>query len=228
MIQSLLDVAKKNVGRSLTVEEQDELVSKIEIILNNPNMPVRELDNDFNEELQSIIREKQIISIGHAIRKLISAFVEIRYNIHPSTLNSKFSEVYTYHGIISTLSADLLQLAIEYAENDMFYSEFKVEKNISEYIDLFNRYTSDVLSFNINAEITDNLIAGLCDYRAYWEAQISALKRKNAIINRRKYLIDQINELLSVIAEYQSTYCNKILLEYRNFNKQELDKLCDF
>ena len=59
----------------------------------------------------------------------------------------------------------------------------------------------------------------------YWEKVISELKRKNAIINRREYLIELTQKFVILLTEKGITKYNQGLLDYRNLNFSLLESL---
>lgn len=59
----------------------------------------------------------------------------------------------------------------------------------------------------------------------YWEKTISELKRKNAIINRREYLIELTQKFVILLTEKGITKYNQELLDYRNLNFSLLESL---
>ena len=60
------------------------------------------------------------------------------------------------------------------------------------------------------------------NYRDYWETAISSLKRPSAVVNRRKYLIEKIEEWKTFLKSQKIKKYDSILDEYSYFNKAEL------
>lgn len=67
---------------------------------------------------------------------------------------------------------------------------------------------------NLRYETTMELVY---EYKPYWEWAISQLKRSNAILNRRKYLVNQINTILPTISIYPDL--EKEMKDYLLFNE---------
>ena len=59
-------------------------------------------------------------------------------------------------------------------------------------------------------------------FKDYWEDAISGLKRKSAIINRRKYLVDLTNSFINLLTQRGITKYKQLLTEYQEFNQSEL------
>lgn len=78
--------------------------------------------------------------------------------------------------------------------------------------------------FNTDEMIRDKWLAYISGYRDYWEEQIGSLKRKNAVINRRKYLLEQIDTLLNKVSSLSLGDAAESLREYRKYNEQMLTK----
>lgn len=63
------------------------------------------------------------------------------------------------------------------------------------------------------------------DFTDYWEKAISALKKRSAIVNRRKYLIGLTQELNDLLLQRSITKYEALLIDYRDFNISELNAL---
>ena len=59
-------------------------------------------------------------------------------------------------------------------------------------------------------------------YREYWEEQIGLLKRKSAVTNRRRYLLEHLDGLIEKASTLSLDEAVRNLQEYKRYNEQTL------
>ncbi len=74
---------------------------------------------------------------------------------------------------------------------------------------------------------TEKMVAGkwaayIMGYRDYWEGQIAQLKRKSAIANRRRYLLEHLDTLIDKASSLALDEAAELLQEYKRYNEQML------
>ena len=80
-------------------------------------------------------------------------------------------------------------------------------------------------SIDLDRIQTDLLDRYFLTFTDYWENVIAELKRKNAIINRREYLIELTQKFIVLLTEKGITKYNQLLLDYQNLNYSLLESL---
>lgn len=76
----------------------------------------------------------------------------------------------------------------------------------------------------IKASLLDKYFDNL---EEYWESSVGELTRKHAIVNRRKYLVDKMQEFDTVLLSRGISKYHTIISDYREYNIMELQRLCE-
>lgn len=107
---------------------------------------------------------------------------------------------------------ECLQLAV----ND--YRKMNKRKPTEEQM----RFATHPEEFSPEDMIGGKWLAYLIGYRDYWEGQIGQLKRKSAVANRRRYLIEKIDALIEKASSLQLDKAAEQLREYKRYNERML------
>lgn len=84
------------------------------------------------------------------------------------------------------------------------------------------RFATHPEEFSPEDMIGGKWLAYLNGYRDYWEGQIEQLKRKSAVANRRRYLIEKIDALIEKASSLQLDKAAEQLREYKRYNERML------
>ena len=178
--------------------------------------------------IYSSLREDEIDKVSHNLHFLISSLASLSFetNPYPAHIKKKIEELDAIHqSIIPYAGSDVAMKAIENAQSTLFTDSFldleetKVRKAIFlSYINAAGQFDFDAIKMALYNRYFYN-------YRTYWERQIAGLKKTSAIIHRRQYLIDAIDEFELFLEEQNINRYHSILNDYRAFNLSELEKL---
>lgn len=121
--------------------------------------------------------------------------------------------------IMSVRNAGTYDIALEQYLSD--FHAIKTDKEERKKHNDMVKFLQDPLSFDIEQLQFAKAKELVYQYKPYWEGAISRLKRPSAIVNRRKYLIEQINLILPTISKYPDL--GNEMREYLQFNISQID-----
>ncbi len=84
------------------------------------------------------------------------------------------------------------------------------------------RFAAQPEDYDTEKMIRSKWLAYLDGYRNYWERQIAQLKRKNAITNRRRYLLEHLDALIGKASSLSLDDTAEQLREYKHYNERML------
>ena len=161
------------------------------------------------------------IERDHRIEQLANRFVFVWHSIdslrsesspYPTQVLQTLEKIHEDHRLIlKSRREDYYQDAITKAIDD--------QPDITKWI---GTYALNPKSFNLNDLKMEAFDKYFLNYRDYWETAISSLKRPSAVVNRRKYLIEKIEEWKTFLKSQKIKKYDSILDEYSYFNKAEL------
>lgn len=137
----------------------------------------------------------------------------------------KLEEV--HQRILDSMKSDLFSDALNSAKQSVLYDEMTMgsPEEMKKREAIFEQYAIHPDTFDVKKFKEGLYDTFFRDYRAYWENAILNLVRKSAIINRRKYLVERIDEFMQFLHEQDIQKFDKLLQDYRQFNLDELQKL---
>ena len=176
----------------------------------------------------SSLRDQEIDKVSHNLHRLVASLASLSFesNPYPAHIKKKIEELEAIHqSIIPYAGSDVAKQAIENAQSTLFTDSFldleetKVRKAIFlSYINAAGQFDFDAIKLALYNRYFYN-------YRTYWERQIAGFKKTSAIIHRRQYLIDAIDEFKVFLDKQNINRYHSILNDYRAFNLSELEKL---
>ena len=205
----------------LTEDEADKIeafvTSQMETV-ENINDPT-EWDIPFDDEFEQCLQEQELHTISHDIRVELYRVNDFFLCEHPPKIVKTITEYQSGNPTI-----------FNHIHNNQ-YSNIAA-KELIDYKKIQQKDTpvaiqTYILSPNIqtfNTIITETIFRFSYNYEKYWESVISELSRRHAIINRRQYLVENIDTILPLIQDKIFTDARLSLEQYRNFNLSEINK----
>lgn len=84
------------------------------------------------------------------------------------------------------------------------------------------RFAEQPEDYDTEKMVVGKWAAYIMGYRDYWEGQIAQLKRKSAIANRRRYLLEHLDALIDKASSLALDEAAEQLREYKQYNEQML------
>lgn len=227
LLEAAINQVQAAIGRPLLDEELSSVKQSVEKILTqtkekyNPD-PIIPVDVHFNNEEDEWDLYRKEEKIRQTIRLAMYSCLDLldsdeQFILRIPRMILKFKEAH----------AELLKIV-----DDPLYEKILIElykqPSIEDSCDYKNgrfvkAYLSSPNTYNVDDISRYSFRKAAECYREYWEDRIMDLTRKSAIRERRKYLIEQIDELLYHTTEYPEI--TKILQEYKAFNVLEIEQL---
>ena len=176
----------------------------------------------------SSLRDQEIDKVSHNIHRLVASLASLSFesNPYPAHIKKKIEELEAIHqSIIPYAGSDVAKQAIENAQSTLFTDSFLDLKETKVRKAIFLSYINAAGQFDFDAIKLALYNRYFYNYRTYWERQIAGLKKTSAIIHRRQYLIDSIDEFKVFLDKQNINRYHSILNDYRAFNLSELEKL---
>lgn len=200
---------------------------KLLLCLRRPsNIP----DDYYEKELEALNEEHRAEQLSTLISHLILKTSELLQEEHPypTSVVASIDELYNLLlSIAKEKHSSYYNNALSIVEKDislMDSSDTISETILSEKQSLLNEFckTGTLDIDRIQIKMLDRYFF---HFREYWEDAISKLKRKSAVENRRKYLIELIGEFESLLKQRGIVKYTELLSDYRSFNLSELNSL---
>ena len=191
----------------------------------------RKIPDDYSEkELEALNEEHRAEQLSTLISRLILKTSELLQEEHPypTSVVASIDELYNLLlSIAKEKHSSYYNNALSIVEKDislMDSSDTISETILSEKQSLLNEFckTGTLDIDRIQIKMLDRYFF---HFREYWEDAISKLKRKSAVENRRKYLIELIEEFESLLKQRGIVKYTELLSDYRSFNLSELNSL---
>lgn len=163
----------------------------------------------------------QEIERDNRIEQLANCFFLVWYSIE--SLRSESSPYPTQ--VLETMEELFKNHSLILKSRKKDYYQDAINQAIGKHPDItkwLGSYALDPKSFDLNNLKMEAFDKYFLNYRTYWETAISSLKRPSAVINRRKYLIEKIEEWKTFLKRQKIKKYDSILDEYLIFNKEEL------
>lgn len=84
------------------------------------------------------------------------------------------------------------------------------------------RFAERPEDYDTERMVAEKWAAYIMGYRDYWEGQIAQLKRKSAVANRRRYLLDHLDALINKASSLSLDEAAGQLREYKRYNERML------
>lgn len=187
-------------------------------------------EKESKKEILEIERNEAIEELSGDLHHVVVVLASL--SLDPSPLPQhvikeldKLKEV--HQRILDSMYSDLFPDALKSAKQSVLYDEMTMgtPEEMEKRKVLFEQYAIHPDTFDMKKFKEGLYDTFFRDYRAYWEKAISNLVRKSAIINRRKYLVERIEEFMQFLHEQDIQKFDKLLQDYRQFNLDELQKL---
>lgn len=190
------------------------------------NLPNDHYEKEYEQIEKEQKEERLSIQISHLINKTAVLLSEDRP--YPTSALRSIDDLHSLMSSISTQtqqdyflkSVDLAQKLI-FDEKDMPLhdeSSFAIKKA------LFNSFSNDGA---IDISEVQNIVLDkyFLTFKDYWESVISELKRRDAVVNRRKYLVELTEKFSTLLEQKGITKYSQLLSDYRSFNLSILESL---
>ena len=187
-------------------------------------------DNYYKKELEGLYFEHQAEELSLLMSRIILKASAILHQDNPPYPTTVFS---TLDEISNTLSLIEKKKHSSYYPKALSLFETSLSAMEDAGIDkeelsnrhlLFNEFceTGTLDLDKIQEKCLDSYFL---NFREYWEKAISQLKRTNAVVNRRNYLIELTNKFDFLLKQRKITKYSKLLSDYRLYNISELNSL---
>lgn len=84
------------------------------------------------------------------------------------------------------------------------------------------RFAEQPEDYDTERMVAEKWAAYIAGYRDYWEGQIAQLKRKSAVSNRRRYLLEHLDALIDKASSLSLDEAAEQLREYKRYNERML------
>ncbi len=84
------------------------------------------------------------------------------------------------------------------------------------------RFAEQPEDYDTERMVAEKWAAYIAGYRDYWEGQIAQLKRKSAVSNRRRYLLEHLDALIDKASSLSLDEAAGQLKEYKRYNERML------
>lgn len=199
-------------------------------LLNHKEESISDYERELIEEEKVLETEHKIEQLSTEIQFLIKGVASLLMdpNPYPLSLFDSIEKMQEYHSSIQkkkrsgiyTKSLDASKEGLFFDEQSSLIDKNEMALRHSLYDALIKTGRIDLIS--IQNTLLDRYFSQI---KNYWETVIGSLKRKNAIINRRQYLIDKMSEFKIILSSKGIHEYDSILDDYIDFNKNELQKI---
>ncbi len=199
-------------------------------LLNHKEESISDYERELIEEEKVLKTEHKIEQLSTEIQFLIKGVASLLMdpNPYPLSLFDSIEKMQEYHSSIQkkkrsgiyTKSLDASKEGLFFDEQSSLIDKNEMALRHSLYDALIKTGRIDLIS--IQNTLLDRYFSQI---KNYWETVIGSLKRKNAIINRRQYLIDKMSEFKIILSSKGIHEYDSLLDDYIDFNKNELQKI---
>lgn len=199
-------------------------------LLNHKEESISDYERELIEEEKVLETEHKIEQLSTEIQFLIKGVASLLMdpNPYPLSLFDSIEKMQEYHSSIQkkkrsgiyTKSLDASKEGLFFDEQSSLIDKNEMALRHSLYDALIKTGRIDLIS--IQNTLLDRYFSQI---KNYWETVIGSLKRKNAIINRRQYLIDKMSEFKIILSSKGIHEYDSLLDDYIDFNKNELQKI---
>ena len=199
-------------------------------LLNHKEESISDYERELIEEEKALETEHKIEQLSTEIQFLIKGVASLLMdpNPYPLSLVDSIEKMQEYHSSIQkkkrsgiyTKSLDASKEGLFFDEQSSLIDKNEMALRHSLYDALIKTGRIDLIS--IQNTLLDRYFSQI---KNYWETVIGSLKRKNAIINRRQYLIDKMSEFKIILSSKGIHEYDSLLDDYIDFNKKELQKI---
>lgn len=199
-------------------------------LLNHKEESISDYERELIEEEKVLETEHKIEQLSTEIQFLIKGVASLLMdpNPYPLSLFDSIEKMQEYHSSIQkkkrsgiyTKSLDASKEGLFFDEQSSLIDKNEMALRHSLYDALIKTGKIDLIS--IQNTLLDRYFSQI---KNYWETVIGSLKRKNAIINRRQYLIDNMSEFKIILSSKGIHEYDSLLDDYIDFNKNELQKI---
>ena len=199
-------------------------------LLNHKEESISDYERELIEEEKVFETEHKIEQLSTEIQFLIKGVASLLMdpNPYPLSLFDSIEKMQEYHSSIQkkkrsgiyTKSLDASKEGLFFDEQSSLIDKNEMALRHSLYDALIKTGRIDLIS--IQNTLLDRYFSQI---KNYWETVIGSLKRKNAIINRRQYLIDKMSEFKIILSSKGIHEYDSLLDDYIDFNKNELQKI---
>lgn len=182
-------------------------------------------------ELVELEKEHIIESLARDIRFLITRTSGLLLNTSsypPHVLNEIDELDRLQRSIKSPKNKPYFKSSLQFTHKDLFNDpdyELVDKECLSSWECLYKELetTGKINLEKFKASLLDKYFDNFVDY---WESSVGELTRKHAIVNRRKYLVDKMQEFDTVLLSRGISKYHTIISDYREYNIMELQRLC--
>lgn len=178
-------------------------------------------DKDYLEELRSYALQDVYEDIRYFIRRISLLHI----NPYPTRIYKDYQELSEQLVKFKTIPENIFDEAAGKVLNNFMDITGNDYDNSGDNISICKDLRSNRKSFNISPYLIPAYDVFFSTFRQYWENAIGELKRRHAIINRRKYLVGRIDAFLEILTLQGITKYIDELLDYRQFNLDQIDVL---
>lgn len=194
-----------------------------------PEKPRKVPADYYDKELEKLEREQKEDRLSIQIFELVVKTAELLSEYSPYPI-SVIQSIDNLRSLLLSISEqkqkDYYLRGVALAENLIFDKENTL---LDESIIVIRKKVFDSFSnagtIDLNIVQNEALDKYFLSFKDYWESAISELKRKDAIIKRRKYLVELTEKLCAILEQRSITKYSQLLLDYHSFNVRELELL---
>ena len=187
----------------------------------------RDFDEVWDIDYINLLRDRAIEDVCSNIRHLATTLSFPRNDSRPKDLYNEHQTLTPFVNKLRKVPMNIFNEAMDMVLEEIANPDkrFLYENNIELEISICKELQSNREGFDILQYLIPAYDIFFNKFRPYWEDAISELKRKHSIINRRKYLIERIDEFQEILTSQGITEYTDQLLEYRQFNLDQIDIL---
>ena len=186
-------------------------------------------DDFYEKELDELNTDHSTEQLSTLVSQMILRASELLYIEHPypTTVFSTIEEIKkALSSINKQKDSSYYTKALSLSETELNSIEnSSIDKEKLSYRHLLFHELCATGTLDLDRILEDRLDSFFFNFREYWENAISHLKRKNAVENRRKYLIELTNNLDLLLKQRGITKYSKLLSDYRQYNVSILNTL---
>lgn len=148
----LIQVFERHNNKAATDKEKQQIQDFVRGWNIDSSNRVKDDPLDLDAETKSILRQDKIEEFAHSIRIVVVCSVNLLKDPTSYNINRYIVDIKEHHlKLLNILDDEIYPEVVSYAENDMFYGEFRLLGDSAPYKSFFTEYTRNPRRFILEA-----------------------------------------------------------------------------